>query len=267
MPSLKRSLTPLLSGNAALQVHCVGHSLGGALAHMTGDWIKRTYKNPVKLYSFGAPRVGMQDYARKTTDTLSNIYRCIHAGDPVPMIPLWPFAHTYRPEYRLSAGTSLAPSRHKMGVKGNPGYLNTAAVHSWDSVSRSSAYGLSTYTVLQEKDAGHVTFNEYWAQKITAALITLLKKSGYEMAVFTQARISNVLTVYDFIAKVLNQLAGAASSFVAEARGVISHVMRFVGMVIALPAVLTYKFIQTVFRRMVKKLYGDANTAIKDAMK
>lgn len=48
----------------------------------------------------------------------------------------------------------------------------------------------------------------------------------------------------------------------ADVRGIVSHVMRFVGMIGVLPAVLTYEFIRKVFRKMVAKLYGDAKKAI-----
>lgn len=262
MPGIKRSLTPYLSTDSKMAVHCVGHSLGGALAHMTSDWIKSTYGNPALLYSFGAPRVGMDGFAYKTSDNIEKIFRCTHGGDPVPMVPLWPFMHTTPAEFRLDSGWMILPARHKMGYRGNPGYINTADSSSWDTLKRASEQFLAGGVHLKESKSGLVSFTQYWAEKILGALITLLKAAGYYSLVVMQARISSVFTVYDFIARTMEKLAAAASDFVEDARGIISHVMRFVGMTLSMPAVLTYDFIRLVFNKMVKKLYGDAKKAI-----
>ena len=40
-------------------IHCIGHSLGGAIATLAADWIKSQFGKPVKLYTFGAPRPGL----------------------------------------------------------------------------------------------------------------------------------------------------------------------------------------------------------------
>ena len=89
-----RSFLSELSGVHIL--HCVGHSLGGALATLAADWIKGTRAAPrVNLYTFGSPRVGLPPFARSCTSRLnqSNIFRVYHKTDPVPMVPTWPFTH------------------------------------------------------------------------------------------------------------------------------------------------------------------------------
>ena len=77
-------------------IHCVGHSLGGAIATLAADWIKASgAKATAKLYTFGSPRVGLDMFTKKCTSRLltSNIYRVYHQTDPVPMVPTWPFYH------------------------------------------------------------------------------------------------------------------------------------------------------------------------------
>ena len=74
-------------------VHIVGHSLGGALATLSADWIKAEYSLPVKLYTFGSPRVGLDNFSRAATSRIDKIYRCTHGADPVTKVPLWPFSH------------------------------------------------------------------------------------------------------------------------------------------------------------------------------
>ena len=72
-------------------IHCVGHSLGGAIVTLAADWIKASGKSAcVKLYTFGSPRVGMNFFASKCRSRLysDNIYRMCHTTDPVPMVPM-----------------------------------------------------------------------------------------------------------------------------------------------------------------------------------
>src|SRR5690606_17096016 len=77
------------------RVHCIGHSLGGAIASLASDWVSRNTKLPTKLYTFGAPRVGTEWFSSATTRALGprNIYRVYHETDPVAMVALYPFMH------------------------------------------------------------------------------------------------------------------------------------------------------------------------------
>jgi hypothetical protein len=156
----------------------------------------------------------------------------------------------------------ILPARHSMGHRGRPGYINTASTNSWDTLKQASETFLATRVHLKEEQSGRVSFSQFWAEKILSAIITVLKAAGYYSLVKMQARISSVFTVYDFIARALEKLGEAASVFMADVRGIVSHVMRFVGMVSTLPKVLTYEFIRVVFKKMVAKLYGDAKKAI-----
>ncbi len=45
-------------GNQVDTIHCIGHSLGGAVASLAANWVKRTTKKNVVLYTFGAPKPG-----------------------------------------------------------------------------------------------------------------------------------------------------------------------------------------------------------------
>ena len=97
-------------------VHIVGHSLGGALATLSADWIKAEYSLPVKLYTFGSPRVGLDNFSRAATSRIDKIYRCTHGADPVTKVPLWPFSHApYNgQEIRLDNGQGLKGAAHKL---------------------------------------------------------------------------------------------------------------------------------------------------------
>ncbi|MGI2172505.1 lipase family protein [Shewanella sp. MF05960] len=92
--SMKPQIKTLLENLGDKPLHCIGHSLGGALANLAAIWIRTNFKNPVKLYTFGAPRVGFAPYAIQVETSLSGIYRAVHRSDPVPMVPVWPRARS-----------------------------------------------------------------------------------------------------------------------------------------------------------------------------
>lgn len=54
--TLQAELAPYLSGvKPSGTVHCVGHSLGGAIASLVAGWAKKRFNCNAKLYTFGAP--------------------------------------------------------------------------------------------------------------------------------------------------------------------------------------------------------------------
>ena len=65
-----------------------GHSLGGALALMSGWLLHRKFISVHQIYTYGAPMVGnlaaAQAFEREFAD---QIYRCVNAPDPVPKLP------------------------------------------------------------------------------------------------------------------------------------------------------------------------------------
>jgi len=105
--------------NGATTIHCVGHSLGGALANMAADSLLNHNRNAV-LYTFGSPRVGIHGFAQKLSRHprlgVNNIFRLYHSSDPVSMIPFFPFMHAPQPggEYYVNKTLTMNPWDHKM---------------------------------------------------------------------------------------------------------------------------------------------------------
>ena len=75
-------------------VHCVGHSLGGAVATLVAAHFGGRGKD-VKLYTFGSPRVGALGSSAAMESLLGkrNIFRVAHDLDPVTMVGPYPFSH------------------------------------------------------------------------------------------------------------------------------------------------------------------------------
>ncbi|KAJ6517361.1 alpha/beta-hydrolase [Mycena vitilis] len=73
-----------------------GHSLGGAVASLAAPSIKTAHPEvPLKLYTFGQPRVGTSKFATYVEDTIGvdNIFRVVHTRDRVPMVPKVNYEH------------------------------------------------------------------------------------------------------------------------------------------------------------------------------
>jgi len=244
-------------------IHCIGHSLGGALATLTADWIKSTYSRPVNLYTFGAPRVGLQGFSSSATTKIDNIYRCTHGADPVPKVPLWPFVHTpYNgKEFRLDAGEGISFSAHSM--KGNsPGYLTSAASNDWSSLSVKANHFLDSPVRLKYENSHQASFTSSWADKIGAALITLLKDAGYYSAILAQAAVSSALTFYDLVAQSLEKIAKASKVLAEQTKGLLGHMLAFARQVVSVVGDLTYQFIKFVFDKTLFALYSQVRQAI-----
>lgn len=116
-------------------INCVGHSLGGALATLTADWLASNTVKTVKLYTFGSPRVGMELFASTCKRKLgeSNIHRVYHLHDVVPMVPTWPFMHVPdggNGDYLLPSPSSFNPITHHSSET----YTNSVAPNGTDSL-------------------------------------------------------------------------------------------------------------------------------------
>ncbi|MFS2264478.1 lipase family protein [Vibrio vulnificus] len=263
--SIKNQLHQHLSKNRTpKKIHCVGHSLGGALASLCADWLKSEYTCRVNLYTFGAPRVGLEQYAIKSGNRADKIFRCTHGGDPVPMIPLWPFVHApYQgQEYRLDSSTKVCISAHAMSADGNPGYLNTASAEEWGALKTRANQYLHTPVRLKFEHRNQASFSEYWANKISAALITLLKDTLLLATVTAQAAISSGLTFYDLLSRHLEKVAKASKVREIQVRGLLGHMLVFAGKPVIAIEDMTASFIRKVFETVIGKLYRVAKQAI-----
>ena len=67
LPQIKPFIDELPPG---VSIHCIGHSLGGALATIAAEWIVSAHKHKPYLYTFGSPRVGLHGFAANCTKSI-----------------------------------------------------------------------------------------------------------------------------------------------------------------------------------------------------
>jgi triacylglycerol lipase len=108
LPQLQQQEGGILDADV---VHCIGHSLGGAIATLAAGHYAAKNKS-VRLYTFGSPRVGYRDShsAFERVIGKGNIYRVAHNRDPISMIATFPYAHVLAPYTDPNNFTLNSPS-------------------------------------------------------------------------------------------------------------------------------------------------------------
>jgi len=265
--SMLPSIKEFIIANKDIQtIHCVGHSLGGAVATLAADWVKTYLKKTVKLYTFGAPKPGLMLFATNLTAKLEkkNIFRTYHASDPVPMIPVFPFVQPPLPGYGHfipSNESILSAEAHDIGK-----YLTSVKESSWNELERRSPpYNAESMVEEWLKSKSPVTSssNKIW-QWINAGLIYVLKKIAGPLIVALQAGLMGMLTITDMVAMLLKKgldLLKAAGEWV---RRLITKMMQAVGiMVVKKDEDLTQEVIRGVLSKVMEKTNAEAKRAIQ----
>lgn len=260
--SMKPQLHRYLSEHKPRCLHIMGHSLGGALANLFAAYAQNQFGMSIILYTFGAPRVGTKSFALSLNISPVIIHRITHNQDPVTIIPVWPFIHA-GPEY-LHMGSSSA-------------ILNVNA-HMMDSyqriISGASSYRDLAYTipadiygrkdvVLHYDDRFKVQCNSYWNTMIALALQSLLHSSNAHAFFMAQQSLSSIATIYDLMASSLVKIAESAEENAERVRGLVGHILVFVGRPAELITELSYTFIRRVLSYMLQKLNELAKRALR----
>lgn len=123
--SIEQKVHEYISAGNYNTIHCIGHSLGGALATLVANKYAQNNNASIKLYTFGSPRVFYG-----TGKHLPNVdsYRVYHEADPVPMLGPFPLSHY---DGGISIGSGMFnPLKHKM----LDSYALTCGTQSWQEL-------------------------------------------------------------------------------------------------------------------------------------
>jgi len=252
LPDISKSI----KNSQVKRVHCIGHSLGGALATLIAEWIVTETRAKANIYTFGSPRVGLAPFARnlKAHNKISHIFRATNSGDPIALIPLWPFVHTPDNgiEYRVSSGNFLWMSHHYMDS-----YIDAiGSASSWEQIKRTSSYipDSACEQMLNTPNGKNISFSSRSLEKITATLLYLLRKSGLIAGAGIQSTIGLCSTMYDAIAWNLSNLADKSPEMKTQVSNFLSHMMTFIRTPVTGTATTTVQAIRAIFNRMIAVL-------------
>lgn len=234
-------------------IHCVGHSLGGALANLAADTLLDRGKK-VKLYTFGAPRVGTNGFANKLSTHPSlgvkNIFRVYHSSDPVSMIPLFPFIHAPQPggEYYINKTLTVNPWAHKMAsytrslhnvnnwsAIRNPHPSIDAHIEQWMNSDETWRYcGLNTHNLGMAMQAIQLIIKDAMTQAWNAA--GLAATAG--------------ITILDQLSLAVSRAAKVSKEKEGMLMKILGRILKMIGLKVGPKQSLTLAFIQYVFRSL-----------------
>ncbi|MBI2381990.1 MAG: lipase family protein [Gammaproteobacteria bacterium] len=261
--SLRGQIDQYLRGKNPSAIHCIGHSLGGALATLAADYLSELSVAKIQLYTFGSPRVGVTGFARHLSEKLGQegVNRVFHTADPVGMIPIFPYAHTplLSPVCPLPwEGFCISPGAHSIGRYSD--VLSKA--ESWRPLRRQpDPTGLEA-EVRQWLDAANgnvLMLSATVFQMINKALFWLLKRS---LNIVVGSALTGAVTLLDKLAWLLSQGAAACGEVAAYLRELVQRILRFLGRPLQAGVSLSVAFLRWVLDTLLCTIYGIAHRAI-----
>ena len=222
-------------------VHCMGHSLGGALANLNAAACAELGLNSY-LYTVAAPRVGMVPYAEHLSKKMkaAHVYRVANEADIVTMVPCYPFVHSpyVHGTYLLEAGMlKINPMQHLL-ANGYGSMVNS----SWkqmQSLTQGKQQQLenSLYPA-NNKEAGQfeqlakmpgAMFSGRLLKLIHKAIHDMLSRLGAQSLLSVSHYGTGAFTVLDQISEILARYAQASHKQAKEVAGMLNAIMAFLG--------------------------------------
>lgn len=261
LPQISAFVDSLPSGT---RIHCLGHSLGGALATIAAEWVRKNTIHFPKLYSFGSPRVGLIGFSEKCTRLLSdtNIYRAYHRTDIVPCIPIWPFVHTPstdRDFFLPSPGLVPWKTYHDMAL-----YQDSVENKSWEAIramrpAARTDSGIEAW--LRSKPVIGQTMSAI--EWLNDAIIYVVKKCMEFAGRVINFTATTYFTLMDQLAMVLNSGVKLLVGTVSLVALLVKKIMEFLGLrSVPESAHITHDFL----RNLLLKLSSRVNEISKQAL-
>jgi triacylglycerol lipase len=250
-------------------VHCVGHSLGGALAHLNAEMLTIAGVAQVKLYTFGSPRVGLSPFSSTLGDSVgaAHMYRVYNGADPVPMVPVFPFFHA-----PMSSPGHLVRNGYNGHIRFNAhlmkNYIAGVAGTSWANLAATpeppmSDNQLEAWLAQTADTSGPAIANSATALRlISKAIRWILDSAGYGAAVGLTVGASVAFTLLDRLALLLYRAAEVSKVMAERVAQLIAVIFKFLGRQIVAGANLTIAFITWVLTMLLTGLRAVVHHAL-----
>jgi hypothetical protein len=269
--SFAPALARFLNARNPTRMHCVGHSLGGALAALTADWASSNGIG-ASLYTFGAPRAGDAVFTGALTHRLGadNIHRVYHPADIVPMIPMLPFLHMPMPGsgLRLPTGSGALFSVDAHNMEGS--YIPGVAGRSWSGLAGAAGTGandgIEVQSWLEEAASGQGSFlmgSARLLSMIGRALAWLMRKAAWTLGSVLGSGVTAGLTLLDHLAWLLGQAASLTKEVAGHVKSLMSMIFRFLGRKLAEAVDVTIAFVRWILGMLVDRLASIARRALR----
>ena len=265
-----RPITDFIAGQTfSGRVHCIGHSLGGAVASLAADWCHPNVSREVILYTFGQPRVGLMVFSSMTTLKLkkANIHRVFNTTDPVPMVPIFPYTHLPFGSYghRLDSDDLITSGdAHKM--TNYIGKINKLKTGTWQGVPRAKALFDHEHAIEEYLNSRRYENPMYphTFEMLEGAIHWMLRKVLKNLVEVVNLVAIGVHTFIDLLAKELHKIALLADASSELVKKFMRKVMRVLGIPEKiLDANISLSFFTHLLRTLTRRMYELAQKAIR----
>ncbi|MCW8877364.1 MAG: lipase family protein [Kangiellaceae bacterium] len=264
-----RSLKPTITAaraelDAADVIHCVGHSLGGAVANLIAIDLVKNYRGKIRLYTFGAPRVGLriQQYDKRVARMIGadNIFRVSHNFDLIPMIPVAPYIHVH-PDVKDKNNFFLESPVSKIGLDNHETdrYIDTVQGLDWSELrSRKLERGYLDQQYFHSWRASDSWFKRQIGNAMNVSMAIMQR--------ILQGLIDTVGLAYTGIATILDLFVIAIREGTDMVRAGQGYVRRFITDCIKIFN-MGVDFTTKVLRKLLAKLTSELTIIAKQALK
>ena len=251
-PSLQHGSNAI---NSADVVHCVGHSLGGAVATLIAACYADYGKN-VKLYTFGSPRVGCYSTHSAIENRIrqENMYRVAHDLDIVTILAPFPFIHVQPRSMdfnNLTLKSRIArpgTGNHQMSE-----YIETVKRQDWNGLRNKTAEANHDDSILC-RWLLHDSNNTGWVARASEkTLYLLLKLFSYVLKGIASSLIIG-LTAVDFLAEILMKGLHLLKALGRDIYTLLKHAAKWAGITIEQNMNFTEQIIRNILSRMLTAL-------------
>jgi pimeloyl-ACP methyl ester carboxylesterase len=239
-------------------VHCVGHSLGGAVATLVAAQYAGSGK-AVRLYTFGSPRVGAFTTYATLQDRIgkANIYRVAHDLDPISLVGPFPFIHVNPLPADLNNMTIPSPTGSLFGFANHDmnRYITSVsrAGDSWESIRRLTLSVdhdeavLARWLLHPDNDPG-------WIQVASAKTLGILFKLFRHVLRGISTSLVLGLTAIDLLAEMLVSGMYRAKALGEQIFQLLRFAAQWAGITLASGAEFTAGVIRAILMRMLDTL-------------
>ncbi len=222
-------------------VHCMGHSLGGALANLNAAACAELGLNSY-LYTVAAPRVGMVPYAEHLSKKMNaaHVYRVANEADIVTMVPCYPFVHApyVHGTYLLDAGwLNINPAMHKLAT-GYSSMVNSTWKQMQSHTRGKQQQLENSMYPANNAEAGRfeqlakmpgAMFSGRLLKLINKAIHDMLSRLGAQSLLSVGHYGTGAFTVLDQMAEILARYAQASYKQSKEVAGMLNAIMAYLG--------------------------------------
>lgn len=268
--SLKHDLNPFIAQMQQQNigsVHCIGHSLGGALVSLVAEYLQAVTRYQPYVYTFGAPRVGLSPFANHLMQEISpqKLFRVYHRTDIVPCVPFWPFVHAPLPiaeahDYFLpSPGIVPSGAWHKMAR-----YTQSIGRKGWGTLRGQREEPITDRQIedwLQTESPVHFNLTHLrWLDKAIAYVVTQCATAA---GIGLTMTLASGFTIMDRLAYILRKGLDLSVNLTSLVMGLLHKILSFLGLrPVVDKAEATQQFVTSLFVRLADRVNGQVQAAL-----